>query len=224
MKRFVRDNSMTLFFGLLCVLTILGDAAAGVRVFNQEALEHDEPTLSFWRYLFSAQFGEAMSENWQSEFLQFTTFILAAVWLYQRGSVESKTRDDLGLMSDKDEKIGRHAERNSPRLAKLGDWRTTLYSHSLVIVMTFFFLFSWLAQALTGWRVFNNEQLDHHEATVGFLKYLTLPDFWEPTLQNWQSEFMALGTMAIFSVYLRERGSPESHPVGEPHGATSRSN
>ena len=86
MRRFVRDNGLTLFFAALCVLTMAGDALVGYRVFNDEAIQHDEATISFWRYLGSADFGEAMAENWQSEFLQFVTFILAGIWLLQRGS------------------------------------------------------------------------------------------------------------------------------------------
>jgi hypothetical protein len=223
MRRFLRDNSLTLFFGLLCVLAILGDAAAGVRVFNAEAQQHGEETISFWRYLVSARFGEAMAENWQSEFLQFSFFIMATVWLYQRGSVDSKTKEDLGVESDQKELIGEHAKQGSPRWAKAGGLTTWLYSHSLMIVMTSFFAASWLVHSLTQWKMFNDEQLAHDEATVSWSRFVTMPDFWETTLQNWQSEFMALATMVIFSVYLRERGSHESKPVGEPHSSTGRS-
>ncbi len=58
---------------------------------------------------------------------------------------------------------------------------------------------------------------------MGWLRYLTTPDFWEKSLQNWQSEFLAVGTMAVFTVYLRQRGSPESKPVGAPHDETGSS-
>ena len=85
------------------------------------------------------------------------------------------------------------------------------------------FLLSWLAQSLTGWRAYNDEQLDHHAAMIGWGSYLTRSDFWESTLQNWQSEFLAVGTMAVFTIYLRQRGSPESKPVGAPHDETSSS-
>ena len=90
--------------------------------------------------------------------------------------------------------------------------------------MLFFFLFSWFAQSLSSWRLYNSEQTEHHDATAGYLHFLTKPQFWEPTFQNWQSEFMALATMAIFTVFLRERGSPESKPVAEPHDSTGASN
>ncbi|MFD6094625.1 DUF6766 family protein [Oerskovia sp. NPDC060338] len=49
---------------------------------------------------------------------------------------------------------------------------------------------------------------------------MTLPDFWGRTLQNWQSEFLAVASMVAFSIYLRERGSPESKHVGTSHTAS----
>jgi Domain of unknown function (DUF6766) len=223
MRRFIRDNALTLFFGVLCVLTMLGDALVGHRVFNEEALQHEQPTISFWRYLVSADFGEAMSENWQSEFLQFVTFIVAGIWLFQRGSIESKEEKDLGLQAGAAPPDGSRAER-APLWAKMGGLRTQLYSHSLVAVMLFFFLFSWFAQSVTQWKIYNSEQTDHHDATVGYLRFLGKPQFWEFTFQNWQSEFMALATMAIFTVFLRQKGSPESKPVPEPHESTGVTN
>ena len=223
MRRFVRDNSLTLFFGVLCVLSILGDGLTGYRVFNEEALQHEQPTISFWRYLVTADFGEAMTENWQSEFLQFVAFILAGVWLFQRGSPESKEERNLGVASDPVAEGGSRAER-APLWAKMGGLRAQLYSHSLVAVMLFFFVFSWFAQSVTQWKLYNSEQADHSDTTVGYLHFLGKPQFWEFTFQNWQSEFMALATMAILTVFLRERGSPESKPVAEAHDSTGVTN
>jgi hypothetical protein len=97
---------------------------------------------------------------------------------------------------------------------------TWLYSNSLVLVMGAVFLGSWFAQAATGWTEFNAQQVEHHQDKLSWLQYVGSADFWQATLQNWQSEFLAVGSMAIFSVYLRQRGSPESKPVGAPHEAT----
>jgi hypothetical protein len=97
------------------------------------------------------------------------------------------------------------------------------YANSFLIVMTTIFLLSWLVQSLTGWNEFNDEQRLHDETTVPWLTYLGRADFWEKTLQNWQSEFLAVGTMAVFTIYLRQRGSPESKPVGAPHDETGSS-
>ena len=82
--------------------------------------------------------------------------------------------------------------------------------------MGLLFFASWAAQSLGNWREFNAELLEHDEATVSWGRYLLGPDFWERTLENWQSEFLAVGTLAVFTIYLRQRGSPESKPVGAP--------
>jgi len=89
-----------------------------------------------------------------------------------------------------------------------------------LIVMGAIWVASWLAQSLTGVVEYNAEQVEHHQATLSWLEYLGNSSFWERTLENWQSEFLAVGSMAIFAVYLRQRGSPESKPVGAPHEAT----
>jgi len=223
MRRFIRDNGLTLFFAALCLGTIVGDALVGYRAFNEEALQHDQPTITVWRYFVSADFAEAMAENWQSEFLQFVAFILATIWLFQRGSMESKEEKNLGLKTGAAPPDGSRADR-APQWAKVGGLRTRLYSHSLVIVMLFFFVFSWFAQSISHWKLYNSEQLDHQDATIGYLHFLGKPQFWEATFQNWQSEFMALATMAILTVFLRQQASAESKPVPEPHDSTGVTN
>jgi hypothetical protein len=162
-------------------------------------------------------------ENWQSEFLQFSFFIAATIWLVQRGSAESKKVDEAGLQDDRQQRVGEHASQRSPAWARMKDWRYKLYSNSLLIVMTAIFFGSWFTQSVTNWTTFNEEQLDHHEQTVSWLSYIGSAGFWEKTLQNWQSEFLAVGTMAVFTIYLRQRGSPESKPVGAPHDETGSS-
>ena len=85
------------------------------------------------------------------------------------------------------------------------------------------FLLSWLAQALAGHTVFNQEQIEHGQDLVSLGEYVVSADFWNRTLQNWQSEFLAVGSMVALSIVLRQRGSSESKPVGTPHheGAVS---
>ena len=162
-------------------------------------------------------------ENWQSEFLQFTVFIGATIWLVQKGSNESKRLEDAARERDEQQKVGRHTER---AVAALGEGRRLpkrLYENSLLIAMTAIFFATWFAQSLNNWRVFNDEQREHSEAAVSWGRYLLDPDFWEKTLQNWQSEFLAVGVMVVFTIYLRQRGSPESKPVGAPHDETGTS-
>jgi membrane protein implicated in regulation of membrane protease activity len=223
MRLWLRNNSLSLAFGLTFLAALLGQSVAGHRVYNEEAVQHGSATISYARYLVSSSFGEAVVENWQSEYLQFTLFILATVWLVQRGSNESKAPEEAGRESDEQQLIGEHAQRNSPRWAKVGGWSTALYSNSLLLLMTAIFFASWFAQSATGWSEYNEQQRDHGAVTVSWAGYLARADFWEKTLQNWQSEFLAVGTMAVFTIYLRQRGSPESKPVGAPHNQTGTS-
>jgi hypothetical protein len=223
MRRFLRDNSLSLACLVAFLVSLVGQAVSGHQAFNDEQLEHGGDTISLARYVVSSSFGAAVMENWQSEFLQFTFFILATVWLVQRGSNESKRIEEAGVESDQVQKIGDYAEVRSPRWAKVRGWRTRVYSNSLVIAMTTIFFASWSTQSLTGWNEFNEAQRAHDEPTVSWAGYLGRADFWEKTFQNWQSEFLAVGTMAVFTIYLRQRGSPESKPVGAPHDETATS-
>jgi hypothetical protein len=221
--RWLRDNSLSLFFLALFLAALLGQSYAGHLEYNEELRSHDDPTVSWLRYVVSSQFGAAVMENWQSEFLQFSFFIAATIWLVQKGSNESKRLDDAGLETDEQQRVGRHAARTSPGWARVKNWRYKLYSNSLLIVMTVLFFGSWFAQSVTNWTEFNSDQLDHQEPTVSWLTYVGSANFWEKTLQNWQSEFLAVGTMVVFTIYLRQRGSPESKPVGAPHDETGSS-
>jgi hypothetical protein len=220
MRRFVRDNSLSLFFLVLFLAAVVGQAIAGHILHNEDATAHGGETISIWRYIVSSDFGQAVMENWQSEYLQFMLFMFATVWLLQRGSPESKEPGKEGLETLKEQKIGEHAQQDSPEWAKPRGIKTFVYSNSLLIVMSIIFFGSWFAQSVTGWTEFNSQQADHGEAAVSWLSYVGSADFWEATLQNWQSEFLAVGSFAAITVFLRQRGSPESKPVGAPHGST----
>jgi len=218
--RFIRDHSLSLFFLAIFLASLVGLAIAGYALHNDDAIAHHGETMSFWRYIRSSDFGNAVMENWQSEYLQFMLFMLATVWLVQRGSPESKAVDEAGRGSDHKQKVGRHARPDSPEWAKAGGIKTAIYSNSLLIVMSIIFFGSWFAQSVTGWTQFNAQQVEHHQQTVSWLGYVGSADFWEATLENWQSEFLAVGSFAAITVFLRQRGSPESKPVGAPHHST----
>jgi hypothetical protein len=222
MRRWLWEQSLSLFFLVIFLATLIGQSIAGQRAHNEEQQAHGGDPVSYLDYAFSSDFGRAMLENWQSEYLQFVLFILATIWLVQKGSNESKPLDAAhrGRESDEKQQIGEHAPEKGPLWAKTRDWRTAVYSNSLLLVMTLIFFGSWLAQSLTGWTVYNDEQRQHDEPTVSWLGYVLTPRFWEETLQNWQSEFLAVGTMAVYTIYLRQRGSPESKPVGSPYDET----
>lgn len=217
MRRAIRDNALSLFFLALFVLALVGQAIAGFFQTNEELADHGRPLVGFGEFVSSSDFLVDVAENWQSEFLQFFLFIAATIWLVQRGSPESKKPGDEGPGSDEDQLVGAHADPASPRWARAGGWRTTLLGNSLLLVMGAIFLLSWLAQSLGGLVVMNEENAMHGVAPIGWIDYVVSPDFWNRTLQNWQSEFLAVGTMVAFSIYLRQRGSAESKPVGAPH-------
>jgi hypothetical protein len=219
-RKALRDNSLSLFFGLILLLTLVAQALTGVADYNRTVALSDLPTMSVGEYVTSSQFAVDVAENWQSEYLQFLLYILLTVWLVQRGSPESKKVGEEGGEDEKKQKVGRHADPESPRWAKVGGWRTTLYSNSLGLVMALFFLGSWGAQLVAGTSAYNSERLQDRQAPISLLDYGHTPDFWNRTFQNWQSEFLAVGSMVVLSIYLRQRGSPESKPVGSPHTAT----
>ena len=219
-RKAFRNNSLSWFFGVLLLLTLAGQALTGVAEYNSTVAVNDLPQLSIGAYLTSSQFAVDVAENWQSEYLQFLLYIVLTVWLIQRGSPESKNVDEQGGEDDKKQKVGRHADPSSPRWARVGGWRTRLYSNSLGIVMGLFFLGSWGAQLVAGTSAYNSDRLQNLLAPISMPQYLVSANFWNRTLQNWQSEFLAVGSMVVLSIYLRQRGSPESKPVGSPHTAT----
>ena len=221
--RFLRENGLGVFFALIFLASLAGQALVGHSDFNHGQIAHHGDPVSLGRYVLSSDFGANVLENWQSEYLQFTLYILGTVWLLQRGSPESKPLDQPGRESDEEQMVGPHARDDSPRWAVAGGLRRRVYENSLVGAMGAIWLASWLAQAITGRVAYNAQQLDHSEAALSFWRYLGSSDFWNRTLQNWQSEFLAVGSMAVLSIYLRQRGSPESKRVGAAHDATADS-
>jgi hypothetical protein len=219
-RRFVKHNGLSLVFLGLFLAALVLQAIAGLAEFNEQQDMHGDPHVSMWRYLTSSAFGAAVMENWQSEYLQFTLFTLLTVWLLQRGSPESKALGRAGRESDREQLVGEHARDDSPPWARAVGLRRRIYENSLLLVMATIWIGTWFAQSITGVTEYNAERLDHQEDTLSWLEYLGSADFWEKTLQNWQSEFLAVGSLAIFAVYLRQRGSPESKPVGAPHHET----
>jgi hypothetical protein len=219
-KKFLRDNSLGLVFGGLFLIVLVGEAIAGHADFNQQQLTDGLPTVSFARYISSASFGADVAENWQSEYLQFFLYIFLTVWLTQKGSPESKPVGQAGLESDEEQKVGPYADDDSPASARAGGLRRALFANSLGLVMGLIFLASWLTQSIAGSASFNERQLSELQDPVSWAQYLLEPDFWNRTLQNWQSELLAVASMAILAIYLRQRGSSQSKPVGTAHMAT----
>jgi hypothetical protein len=220
-RGFLKENGLSVGFGLLFLATLVGQAISGHDTVNHGQLLHHGDPITFGHYVGSSLFWADVMENWQSEYLQFSLYIFATIYLLQKGSSESKKPGRAGRESDEEQQLGAHAEPDSPGWARAGGVRTSMYSNSLLLMMTGIWVMSWLAQSITGRINYNADQLDHQSAPVSWLTYLTTADFWNRTLQNWQSEFLAVGSMVILAVYLRQRGSPESKPVGAAHDATA---
>ncbi len=172
MRPFLRENGLSLFFAGLFAATLVGQSFAGQHQYNADQIAHEDPSASWWEYVRSTHFWGSVMENWQSEFLQFTLFIAATIWLLQKGSNESKELDQAGLESDARQRVGRHVRRDSPWAARVGGLWTRVYENSLLLVMGSIFLVTWAMQSLNNWRGFNEEQLAHEEATVSWGSYL----------------------------------------------------
>jgi hypothetical protein len=219
---FLRANALSLAFGLFFLATLVGQAVSGLAEFNAEQITNGLDKVSFLDYITSSSFGIDVMENWQSEYLQFFLYVFATVWLVQRGSSESKTPGEEGTESDEEQRIGRHADEDSPEWVRTGGMRTAVFARSLGLLMGALFLLTWAASSVAGWAAYNGDQLGNRQDPVSYLGYLGEGDFWNRSFQNWQSEMLAVGSMAIFSVYLRQRGSPESKVVGAAHAETGQ--
>ena len=218
-RRLLRDNSLSIVtLGMFLVLWLGGQAWAGHRSYNDEQRAHGEPAVSMAEYVTRAEFGEATFENWESEFLQMGVYVLLTAWLVQRGSAESRPLDG-GSAPDED---ARHqgADDRVPWPVRRGGLALRVYEHSLSIAMFGLFLLAFLGHLVTGSRAFNAEQLAHGETEVSAIGYLFRSQFWFESLQNWQSEFLAVGALVVLSIFLRQKGSPESKPVAAPHRET----
>ena len=219
-RGFVQDNALSLVFGVLFLASLVGQAWVGWTLFNDQQHAEGLGRITLGQYLTSADFAVDVVENWQSEYLQFLVYIMLTIWLVQKGSTESKKPGEEGPETDEQQKLGWHAQADSPTWAKAGGWRTWTLSWSLMLMMSAIFLTSWAAQWVAGWAAFNETRLQNLQDPVALAGYFLNADFWSRTLQNWQSEFLAVGSMAIFTVFLRQRGSTQSKPVGEPHAST----
>jgi uncharacterized protein (DUF486 family) len=217
MRRVLRDNALSLtMFGMFLVF-LVAQSFAGFRSNNNDNQEHGQPRESYTEYLASGAFVEATFENWESEFLQMGVYVLFTAWLIQKGSPESKNPE--GEESDADPR----AERDNPDApgpVRRGGLALTLYEHSLSIALLALFLLSFVLHALGGHAEYNQQQLEHGQAAVSLWGFVTSSEFWFQSMQNWQSEFLAVGALAVLGIYLRQRGSPESKPVAAPHAQT----
>jgi hypothetical protein len=216
MKSFFRNNGLTLVLMALFLGTMIGQIATGLREHNNEQQEHGQPTIGLGEYLTSGHFWEATAENWESEFLQMAMFVVLTVFLFQKGSPESKDPDDPDDPVNNDPALQRDRE-DAPWPVRRGGAWLWMYSNSLALAFLLMFLVSFWLHARHGVRVYNEDQVLHGQETVTTLAYMGTSRFWFESFQNWQSEFLSLAAMVYLAVFLRQRGSAESKPVATPH-------
>jgi hypothetical protein len=219
MKRFWRNNGLSIvMLGMFFVVFIFGQAYSGWLEENEDRRQHGQPPQTLSEYLTGSHFAEATMENWESEFLQMGVFIFFTVFLYQKGSAESKDPDKREEV-DRDPRNVRD-KTNAPWPVRRGGWVLKIYENSLSLAFFLLFLISFLLHAASGRLQYNEEQLLHGAPEVSLGGYMSSSRFWFESFQNWQSEFLAIGCMVVFSIYLRQKGSPESKPVDAPHSET----
>lgn len=214
---FIYRNGLTLFFMALFIVTICAQALTGWKEHNQDIKDDGGRELELKAYLQSGHFVSATFENFQSEFLQMGMYVLLTVGLRQIGSAESKSLDEAEEV-DREPQPGPHA----PSPVNKGGFWLKLYSNSLSICFFSLFMVSWVLHLYGSWVDHNDQQLLKHQPTESMVQFLGQPTFWFETFQNWQSEFISIVSIVFLTIYLRQKGSPESKPVDAPHLDTGK--
>jgi uncharacterized protein DUF6766 len=215
-RRILYENGLSIvLFGCFLVF-LIGQSVAGHYQYNEDLKEHGQLSITFTEYIRSDHFLEATMENWESEFLQMFAYVLFTVFLYQKGSSESKKLNEPEAV-DREPEISRS---DVPWPVRKGRFILKLYENSLSLAFLVLFLISFVLHAIGGAGLYNREQAQHGKHSVSILEYLARSRFWFEAFQNWQSEFLAIGSMVVLSIFLRQKGSPESKPVDSPHSQT----
>ena len=219
MRRLLRENGLGIVLVALFLVLWVGQSVVGHKQYNSDQREHGQPEAAFGAYLRTAHFWEATAENWESEFFQMFGYVILTAFLFQKGSSESKKLDEAEPV-DRDPRASRR-KRDVPWPVRRGGFILKLYENSLSLAFLLFFLISITLHAIAGAAEYNEEQAAHGErASFTAVQYAGTSRFWFESLQNWQSEFLAIASMVLLSIFLRQRGSPESKPVDTPHHET----
>jgi glycerol uptake facilitator-like aquaporin len=215
LRLFLFENGLVLAALALFLVSFAGQILTGHAVYNQEQQEHSSAVIGLAEYLRSGHFVEATAENWESEFLQMAVFVILTVFLYQRGSSESKTIEEPDPVDQRPEEA--RGDRHAPRPVRRGGAALWLYKHSLSLSLFALFVISLALHAVGGAKEYSNEQQQHGAGPVSVIAYLATSQFWFESFQNWQSEFLSVAVLVLFSIWLREQGSSQSKPVAAPH-------
>jgi hypothetical protein len=217
-RRTLRNHGLTIVLLIMFLFSLLGQSLAGVSTYNEEQLDHGGAPVSWLGYLQTGHFVESVFENWESEFLQMGVYVLLTAMLHQKGSAESKDPDGKEPVDEDPREAA--DKQHAPWPVRHDGIILKLYEHSLSISLLALFALSFLLHAAGGARAYSEEQLLHGGEAVSLLGYLGTSQFWFESFQNWQSEFLSIVVIVVLSIFLRERGSPESKPVAAPHDQT----
>lgn len=217
-KGFLKSNGLSMVFLALFLGTLGAQSLAGWRTYNEDQKSHFQPGIGYASYLTTSHFWQSVGENWESEFLQMGAYVFLTVCLFQKGSSESKD-------PDKEEEVDQEPDRrripkDAPWPVHKGGWILAVYRHSLTLAFVLLFLLSFALHALAGAGKFNEEAITHGQPTLTLAQFVLSPEFWFESMQNWQSEFLAVFCMVTLSIFLRQKGSPESKPLATPHSET----
>lgn len=212
--KLLRNNGLSIVLFVLFVVFWIAQSIAGWENYNEEQIDHRQEPVTYSVYLTGNHFLEATMENWESEFLQMFFFVVLTVFLYQKGSAESKDPDKREEVEEEPES----PKRKSPWPVRKGGWYLQLYKHSLSLAFLILFLGTFYLHAQGGARDYNEEQREHNRAeTLTTVEYMGTSRFWFESFQNWQSEFLAVFSMVFLSIFLRQKGSKESKPLVTPN-------
>ncbi|MGJ7043452.1 hypothetical protein J2Y63_006736 [Shinella sp. BE166] len=216
--RTIRDQGLTIVLTALSLLTIGGMLLSGWSVYNDQLSEHGSAHIGLADYAFSGHFLSAIFENWESEFLQMSAYVMLTAVLFQRGSAESKDPDSTAAQ-DQDPREAQDKV-DAPWPVRVGGFARALYSYSLGLALALLFILSFVLHLRYSAEDANAEAFMHGQPPVSLFEHLGSAQFWFESLQNWQSEFLSTAILVVLSIFLRFRGSPESKPVAAPHSET----
>ena len=212
---FFYRNSLSIVTLTMFLLSLIGQILFGLKEYNEELTEHRAAAVNLAEYLTSGHFVQSTFENWESEFLQMSLYILLTVFLRQKGSSESK---DLDKEAEVDREPKPHP--NAPWAVKKGGWWLKLYKNSLSLAFVVLFVLSFGLHAAGSFKYYNHEQRLKNKSEETFTQYLGNSRLWFESFQNWQSEFLSVASIVLLSIFLRQKGSPESKPVDAPDDET----
>jgi hypothetical protein len=216
MKFFFRNNGLSLVLFALFLISLVGQVFTGFSEHNHERRDEGGSPIGISEYLTSGHFLQSTFENWESEFLQMALYLILTMFLYQKGSAESKD-------PDKEEEVDREPDprrKDAPGPVKKGGLLLAIYRHSLCYSLGLLFLISFVVHWYGSLKDNNEEQALKGKPAETAIEYIGSSRFWFESFQNWQSEFLSIFAIVILSVWLREQGSPQSKPVDAPHHET----